>query len=130
MINPQKWIENYTSFATGGLAQGRICLLAGTNGPLNSVMIERYTQEAPTNAAFTLQVKQVLDGLGVSMAQYAMYLAFGRELYSLRRREISGESAQIEYCILKDYYTAMGLIEAVLAGIGESVFGFSPCQQT
>jgi hypothetical protein len=43
-----------------------------------------------------LHVKQVHDGLAVSVAQYAMYLSFGRELWSLTRKEVSGETAAEE----------------------------------
>jgi hypothetical protein len=76
----------------------------------------------PLIAAMELQVKQVLDGLGVSVAQYAMYLAFGRELWGMTRREMSGESASIEAKVLLDKWVARGMTQAVLEAIRSQVF--------
>jgi hypothetical protein len=76
----------------------------------------------PLLAAMELQVKQVLDGLGVSVAQYAMYLAFGRELWSMTRKEISGESAAMEADVLLQKWVARGLTQAVLEAIRTQVF--------
>ena len=76
----------------------------------------------PLIAAMELQVKQVLDGLGVSVAQYAMYLAFGRELWALTRKEISGESAAMEADVLLQKWVARGMAQAVLEAIRTQVF--------
>jgi len=76
----------------------------------------------PLITAMELQVKQVLDGLGVSVAQYGMYLAFGRELWSLTRKEISGESAAMEADVKRQKWVARGLTTAVLEAIRSQVF--------
>jgi len=76
----------------------------------------------PQIAAMELQVKQVLDGLGVSMALYGMYLCFGRELWSLIRHEVSGESAAKEADILRKKWVDRELDTAVLAAIRSQVF--------
>ncbi len=69
-----------------------------------------------------LQVKQVLDGLGVSVADYAMYMAYGRELWALTRHEISGESAAMEADVLRLKWVGRGKDTAVLAAIRSQVF--------
>ena len=76
----------------------------------------------PQITAMELQVKQVLDGLGVSLALYAMYLSFGRELWSMTRKEISGESAAMEADIARAKWVSRGLDTAVLAAIRTQVF--------
>ncbi len=76
----------------------------------------------PQITAMELQVKQVLDGLGVSVAQYAMYLAFGRELWSMTNKGISGESAAMEADVLLDKWVGRGLTQAVLEAIRSQVF--------
>ena len=76
----------------------------------------------PLIAAMELQVKQVLDGLGVSVALYGMYLAFGRELWALTRKEISGESAAMEADTLRKKWVDRGLTTAVLEAIRSQVF--------
>jgi len=76
----------------------------------------------PLIAAMELQVKQVLDGLGVSVAQYAMYLAFGRELWRITRNELSGESAAMEADTLLKKWVQRGMAQAVLEAIRTQVF--------
>ena len=76
----------------------------------------------PQLTAMEIEVKQVLDGLGVSVAQYAMYLAFGRELWGMLRREMSGESASMEAKVLSDKWVARGMTQAVLDAIRSQVF--------
>jgi len=76
----------------------------------------------PLLAAMELQVKQVPDGLGVSVAQYAMYLAFGRELWRITRNELSGESAAMEADVLLQKWVGRGMAQAVLEAISTQVF--------
>ena len=76
----------------------------------------------PMITAMELQVKQVLDGLGVSVALYGMYLSFGRELWSLTRKEISGETAAMEADTLRAKWVSRGLATAVLEAIRSQVF--------
>ena len=79
----------------------------------------------PMITAMELQVKQVLDGLGVSMAQYSMYLCFGRELWSLTRKEVSGETAVMEADTLRKKWVDRGLTTAVLEAIRTQVFNIA-----
>ena len=76
----------------------------------------------PLITAMELQVKQVLDGLGVSVALYGMYLCFGRELWSLTRKEISGEAAAEEADVLLQKWVGRGMAQAVLEAIRTQVF--------
>ena len=76
----------------------------------------------PMITAMELQVKQVLDGLGVSVALYGMYLSFGRELWSMTRKEISGEAAAEEADVLLQKWVGRGLAQAVLEAIRTQVF--------
>ena len=53
---------------------------------------------------------------------YPFYLCFGRELFALSRREISGESLCKEAAVLSAKWKARGLTEAVLQAIRTDVF--------
>jgi hypothetical protein len=79
----------------------------------------------PMITAMELQVKQVLDGLGVSMAEYSMYLCYGRELWSLVRKEVSGETAAMEADTLRKKWVDRGLTTAVLEAIRTQVFNIA-----
>jgi hypothetical protein len=68
------------------------------------------------------QVKQVCDGSGVATIQYPFYLCFGRELWSLSRKDISGESLAKEAAVLITKWTARGLTQAVLQAVRTQVF--------
>ena len=72
-----------------------------------------------------LQVKQVLDGSGVPTRDYPSYLNFGRQVWALGRKEISGESAALEAAILITKWTARGLTQAVLQAIRTDVFNIA-----
>ena len=89
---------------------------------MRDTMYQNVQATFPQITAMELQVKQVLDGLGVSVAQYAMYLSFGRELWSLQNKGISGESAAMEADVLLDKWVARGLTQAVLEAIRFQVF--------
>ncbi|MBM3323070.1 hypothetical protein FJY69_06305 [candidate division WOR-3 bacterium] len=80
----------------------------------------------PLIAAMELQVKQVLDGLGVSMKDYPFYLAFGREIWSLTRKQVSGESLAIEAETLIAKWVARGLTRSVLEAVRTQVFNVGP----
>jgi len=99
---------------------------------VNAILVERRpTMKQNMSVAFTsialmeTQVKQVCDGAGVHTIQYPYYLCFGREMWSLSRREISGESLAQEAAILIAKWKARGLTEAVLQGIRTDVFNVS-----
>jgi hypothetical protein len=88
-------------------------------------MLQSMSAVAPLIAAMELQVKQVCDGAGVATIQYPFYLCFGREMWSLSRKDISGESLAKEAAVLIAKWKARGLTEAVLQGIRTDVFNVS-----
>ena len=88
-------------------------------------MLQSMSAVAPLIAAMELQVKQVCDGAGVATIQYPFYLCFGREMWALTRKDISGESLAKEAAVLITKWTARGLTSAVLQGIRTDVFNVS-----
>ncbi|MBM3322381.1 hypothetical protein FJY69_02730 [candidate division WOR-3 bacterium] len=80
----------------------------------------------PLIAAMELQVKQVLDLAGASVALYPMYLAFGRELWHLGRIEMTGEAAAVEAELLIVKWVARTLTRSVLEQIRTGVFNIGP----
>ena len=88
-------------------------------------MLANVTAVTPMITAMELQVKQVCDGAGVPTIQYPFYLCFGREMWSLSRKEISGESLAIEAATLIAKWVARGLTLAVLQAIRTDVFNVS-----
>jgi len=89
-------------------------------------MLANVTAVYPMITAMELQVKQVCDGAGVPTIQYPFYLNFGRELWALTRKEVSGESLAIEAATLIAKWKARGLVEAVLQAIRTDVFNVAP----
>ena len=85
-------------------------------------MLQHVSAVQPMLAAMELQVKQVCDGKGVPTIQYPFYLCFGREIWSLTRKEISGESLALEAATLIAKWVARGLTSAVLQAIRTQVF--------
>jgi hypothetical protein len=83
----------------------------------------QYASSAFTSIALMeTQVKQVCDGAGVPTIQYPFYLCFGREIWSLLRREMSGESMAQEAALLIGKWTARGLSTPLLQAIRTDVF--------
>jgi hypothetical protein len=118
MIDPTKRIANWdakfnTERIKATLDEKRPKMLANVNAVF------------PMIAAMELQVKQVCDGAGVPTIQYPFYLCFGREMWALSRKDISGESLALEAAILITKWTARGLTSAVLQGIRTDVFNVS-----
>jgi len=72
-----------------------------------------------------LEVKQTLDALGLPTIQYPYYLCFGREMFRLSRKNISGESMAIEAQVLVDKWVARGLVQSALEKIRKDVFNVS-----
>ena len=85
-------------------------------------MLEHINAVTPLLAAMELQVRQVCDGSGVPTIQYPFYLCFGREVWALTRREISGESLAQAVAVLVAKWVARGLVQAVLQAIRSDVF--------
>ncbi len=85
-------------------------------------MLEHVNAVFTSIALMETQVKQVLDGSGVSFIMYPFYLSFGRELWSKSQKEMSGESLAKEAAILITKWTARGLTQAVLQAVRTDVF--------
>ncbi len=89
------------------------------------VMLQNMGAVLPLIAAMELQVKQVCDGAGVPTITYPFYLCFGREMWSLLRKEMSGESMAMEAATLIAKWVARGLTQSVLQAIRTDVFNVS-----
>jgi hypothetical protein len=118
MIDPTKRIANWNA----GFNTERI---KATLDEKRAEMLARVTALYPMIAAMELQVKQVCDGAGVPTIQYPFYLCFGREMWALSRKDISGESLAIEAATLIAKWVARGLTLAVLQAIRTDVFNVS-----
>jgi len=86
-------------------------------------MTARFSAVTPELVASETAVKQVLDSSGVSTITYPYYLCFGREMWALQDKEISGESLAKEAAVLIAKWVARGLTQAVLQAIRSDVFG-------
>jgi len=96
--------------------------IKATLDEMRPAMLANVQAVYPMITAMELQVKQVCDSAGVPTIQYPFYLNFGRELWALSRKEVSGESLAIEAATLITKWTARGLTQAVLASIRTDVF--------
>jgi len=85
-------------------------------------MYEHVQARVVSLASMENQVKQVCDSSGVPTIQYPFYLCFGREMWALIDKEISGESLAQEAAVLIAKWVARGLTQAVLAAIRTDVF--------
>ena len=118
IIDPAKRIENWDEkFDTAAIK--------ATLDKKRAKMLEHVSSVQPMIAAMELQVKQVCDGAGVSTIQLPFYLCFGREIWALTRKDISGETMALEAAVLITKWTARGLTAAVLQGIRTDVFNVS-----
>ena len=89
---------------------------------MRPAMLANVTAVFPMITAMELQVKQVCDGAGVPTIQYPFYLNFGRELWALSRKEVSGESFAQEAAVLIAKWMARGLQGPLLQAIRTDVF--------
>jgi hypothetical protein len=85
-------------------------------------MLANVTAVFPLITAMELQVKQVCDGVGMPTIQYPFYLNFGREIWALTRKEVSGETLAQEAAVLITKWVARGLNQALLEAIRTDVF--------
>ena len=92
---------------------------------LRPTMLENVNAVFTSIVAMETQVKQVLDTEGVPTINYPGYLAYGRELWRLTRKEISGTSMQLEALVLLNKWVARGLTQSVLEAIRLQVFNVS-----
>ena len=96
--------------------------IKGILDDLRPAMLASVTAVFPMITAMELQVKQTCDASGVPTIQYPFYLNFGREIWALTRKEVSGESLAQEVAVLSAKWTARGLTQAVLQAIRTDVF--------
>jgi hypothetical protein len=115
MMDPAKRIANWN-------AKYNTERIKATLDDKRPAMLASVTAVFPMITAMELQVKQVCDGAGVATIQYPFYLNFGREIWALTRKEVSGESLCKEAKVLVDKWKARGLTEAVLQAIRTDVF--------
>ena len=118
MIDPTKRIANWD-------AKYDTTRIKATLDAKRPAMLQSVTAVTPMITAMELQVKQVCDGAGVPTIQYPFYLCFGREMWALTRKDISGESFAQEAAILITKWTARGLQGPVLQAIRTDVFNVS-----
>jgi len=85
-------------------------------------MLQNMSSVVPLITAMELQVKQVCDGAGVPTIQYPFYLCFGREMWSLTRSDISGESLALEAATQIAKWVSRGLTQSLLQDIRTDVF--------
>ena len=97
----------------------------GTLQDLRPSMYANVQAVFPQITAMELQVKQTLDAEGVSIIQYPFYLSFGREMFRLRRMDVSGEGLATEAATLIAKWVARGLSQSVLEAIRSQVFDVS-----
>ena len=85
-------------------------------------MLQGMSSVVPLITAMELQVKQVCDGIGAPTIQYPFYLCFGREMWALTRKDISGETLALEAATLIAKWVSRGLTQPVLEAIRTGVF--------
>ena len=85
-------------------------------------MLQNMSAVVPLIAAMEQQVKQTCDAAGAPTIQYPFYLCFGREIWALTRKDISGESMAQEAAVLIAKWVARGLMQSVLQAIRTDVF--------
>jgi hypothetical protein len=110
----EKWDAKYDTAA-----------IKATLDKMRPKMLEHVSAVFPAIAAMEQQVKQVLDVEGVPTVDYPAYLAYGRELWSLTQKEVSGTSMQLEALVLLNKWVARGKTQSVLEAIRLQVFNIS-----
>lgn len=89
------------------------------------MMKENVNAVTASICAMETQVKQVLDTEGVPTITYPFYLNYGRELWALQRRQISGTTLQLEALVLLNKWVARGLTQSVLEAVRLQAFNIS-----
>jgi hypothetical protein len=115
MSDPTKRIANWN-------AKFDTTRIKATLDEKRASMLANVAAVTPLITAMELQVKQVCDGAGVPTIQYPFYLCFGREMWALSRKDISGESLAQEAAILIAKWVARGLTQSLLESIRTDVF--------
>jgi hypothetical protein len=118
MIDPARRITKWDSkFDTARIKS--------TLDAMRPTMLANVTAVTPMITAMELQVKQVCDGAGASVIQIPFYLCFGREMWGLSRKELSGEAMAKEAALLLAKWVARGLDTVTLETIRTQVFNVS-----
>ena len=107
----EKWVAKTTPTRSADVVTSRLGDMKANAGVTFASII-----------AMEQQVRQVLNASGVVTIQYPFYLCFGREMWALERRGISGESLAIEAATLIAKWVAQGLTLGVLQAIRTDVF--------
>ncbi len=115
MPDPVKRIENWD-------AKFDTTRIKAINDFKRPKMLEHVTAVFTSLASMEGQVKQTLDAAGVATILYPSYLCFGREMWHLYAKEITGESAAKEAATLIAKWVSRGLTQAVLQAIRSQVF--------
>jgi hypothetical protein len=115
MTDPARRIENWD-------AKFDTAAIKATLDKKRPKMLEHVSSVVPMMTAMELQVKQVCDGEGVPTIQYPFYLCFGREIWALTRKDISGESLAQEAATLIAKWVSRGLGQPTLEAIRTDVF--------
>ena len=118
MMDPAKRIANWN-------AKYNTERIKATLDDKRPAMLANVTAVFPMITAMELQVKQVCDGKGVPTIQYPFYLNFGREIWALSRKQVSGESLAQEAALLIAKWVARGLSAPVLQAVRTDVFNVS-----
>ena len=119
MIDPTKRIARWdTKFDTARIK--------ATLDQMRPTMLANVSAVTPMITAMEISVKQVCDGAGATVIQIPFYLCFGREMWALLRKELSGEAMSKEAATLIAKWKSRGLVEAVLQGIRTDVFNVAP----
>src|SRR5512136_417999 len=110
MIDPTKRIEKWD-------AKFDTTAIKATLDKIRPKMLSSFSAVTPMITAMELQVKQVCDLEGATVIQYPFYLCFGREMWAMTRKEISGEAAAVEAATLIAKWVQRGLTQSVLQEI-------------
>ncbi|MBN2464156.1 hypothetical protein JXD38_00835 [candidate division WOR-3 bacterium] len=94
---------------------------------LQDEMRQRYAAVTTEMTAMELQVKEVLNQMGVHTTNYVPYLSYARQLWKLgRQQNISGESFAMASEVLLQKWAGRGQDPDVLAAIRTKVFNSPP----
>ena len=115
MIDPTKRIEKWD-------AKFDTTAIKATLDKIRPKMLANVGSVTPLITAMELQVKQVCDLQGATVIQLPFYLCFGREMWAMTRKEISGEAAAVEAATLISKWVSRGLLQPVLEVIRTGVF--------
>lgn len=118
MIDPTKRIDKWD-------AKFDTTAVKATLDKIRPKMLQNMSAVTPMITAMEISVKQVCDTAGATVIQLPFYLCFGREMWAMTRKEISGEAAAVEAATLIAKWVSRGLEQPVLEVIRTGVFNVS-----